>query len=228
MKQLAPRLLLFLLLSLITLLTLAATTPSHAGQSPQQLRSTLKKSIAIDYLLSLPDDYEKKSGEKFPLLLFLHGAGERGHNLDLVKAHGPPKLIAEGKSFPFIVASPQCPEDNWWDADELMHLIENLEKNYRVDPDRIYLTGLSMGGYGTWDLATKYPGKFAAIAPICGGGKAWLAARRLKQLPIWVFHGAKDKAVPFAESKEMVEEPKVLDLGVTLAAECLFFATGDV
>ena len=86
-----------------------------------------------------------------------------------------------------------------------MHLIEDLEKNYRVDPHRIYVTGLSMGGYGTWDLATKYPGKFAAIAPICGGGKAWLAARKLNHLPIWVFHGAKDQAVPFAESQEMVD-----------------------
>jgi predicted peptidase len=193
----------------IGLLILMAITPmAHAGQSPQKLHTTLKKTIDIDYLLYLPDNYEKKSGEKFPLVLFLHGAGERGNNLDLVKAHGPPKLVEQGKSFPFILASPQCPEDLWWDADELLHLVEDLEKNYRVDPARIYVTGLSMGGYGTWDLATKYPGKFAAIAPICGGGKAWLAARKLQHLPIWVFHGSKDQAVPFAESQEMVEALK--------------------
>ncbi|MEM7143777.1 MAG: prolyl oligopeptidase family serine peptidase [Verrucomicrobiota bacterium] len=179
-----------------------------SNQSAQKLKTTQKKSIDIDYLLYLPDDYKKNSNKKYPLLLFLHGAGERGHDINKVRAHGPPKKIDEGESFPFIVASPQCPPDSWWDPDELLLLIETLEKEYRIDPSRIYVTGLSMGGYGTWELATKFPEKFAAIAPICGGGKAWLAARRLQDTPIWVFHGAKDQAVALSESQEMVDALK--------------------
>ncbi|MEM8954654.1 MAG: prolyl oligopeptidase family serine peptidase [Verrucomicrobiota bacterium] len=195
-------------LTLALLVSLLLSPLSHANQSPKNLKTTQKKSIDIDYLLYLPDDYKHNSHKKYPLLLFLHGAGERGADVDKVRAHGPPKLIDQGKSFPFIVASPQCPADSWWDSEELMLLIESLEKIHPIDPARIYLTGLSMGGYGTWELATKYPEKFAAIAPICGGGKAWLAARRLQDIPIWVFHGAKDPVVPLSESQEMVDALK--------------------
>jgi predicted peptidase len=159
------------------------------------------------YLLFLPEGYEKDSTQRWPLLLFLHGSGESGVDLEKVKAHGPPKLIEAGKKFPFIVISPQAPPQNGWKAEVLKAMLDDLKKKYRVDNDRVYLTGLSMGGYGTWDLAEKYPDEFAAIAPICGGGdpqRTW----KLRHMPVWCFHGAKDNVVPLASSQAMVDEAR--------------------
>jgi predicted esterase len=155
------------------------------------------------YLLYVPPDYAADPARKWPLLLFLHGAGERGDDLEKVKVHGPPRLIAEGQHFPFIVVSPQCPEGEWWLPAQLIDLVEDICSHYRVDPDRIYLTGLSMGGYGTWATAIEYPDRFAAIAPICGGGDPE-KADRIRHIPAWVFHGAKDPVVPLAQSEAMV------------------------
>ena len=157
-----------------------------------------------EYLLYLPEGYAEQEQESWPLLLFLHGAGERGDSLDLVKVHGPPKLIEQGQHFPFIVVSPQSPEDHWWVYETLDKLLNDIVAQYRVDEDRIYVTGLSMGGYGTWNLATHYPNRFAAIAPICGGGEPSRACR-FKHLPVWAFHGAQDDVVPLEQSQEMID-----------------------
>ncbi len=156
----------------------------------------------MKYLLQLPPDYDQQKAS--PLLLFLHGAGERGDNLDLVKKHGPPKLIAEGQSLPFIVVSPQCPKGRWWEPFELAALLDEIVEKYNVDEDRIYVTGLSMGGFGTWSLAAYQPKRFAAIVPICGGGEPFMT-RLFADVPAWVFHGGKDPVVPLERSKEMVE-----------------------
>jgi predicted peptidase len=175
-----------------------------ANQSVEALNRQIAKSISCDYLLSLPKGYGEKD-QQWPLMLFLHGAGERGSDLNLVKKHGPPKLIEQGKDFPFIVVSPQCPAGVWWPErlDTLTALLDEIESKYAVDPGRVYLTGLSMGGFGTWALASRYPDRFAAIAPICGGGMR-IMTFGLKDVPVWAFHGAKDKVVPLKESEEMV------------------------
>lgn len=154
------------------------------------------------YLLYLPDGYSKE--EKYPLLVFLHGAGERGDDLELVKIHGPPKLIEAGHDFPFIIVSPQVPLDEWWSPDIVVWLTKEIIENYSVDTERVYLTGLSMGGFGTWRTATKYPEMYAAIAPICGGGDP-SKAHLIKDVPVWVFHGAKDDVVPISRSEEMYD-----------------------
>lgn len=174
-------------------------------QSSLVFSKKITKTVGCKYLLYLPADYAK-GDKKRPLMMFLHGAGERGDNPGLVKKHGPPKLIEQGKSFDFIIVSPQCPNNVWWpeQIDILISLLDEVEAKYRVDTDRVYLTGLSMGGFGTWRLAERYPQRFAAIAPICGGGEFY-AAYRLKNVPVWAFHGAKDKVVPVEKSKEMVE-----------------------
>ena len=169
--------------------------------------------VSLSYLLYLPRDYEKQ--DKWPLLLFLHGSGERGDDIERVKVHGPPKLIAAGKEFPFIVVSPQCPEFRSWHPLELTALLDNLVRRYKVDQDRIYLSGLSMGGSGTWMLAMNAPDRFAAIAPICGRGDPD-GAERIAHLPTWVFHGAKDEGVPLEYSTKMVEALKKLDAKVEL------------
>jgi len=174
------------------------------GQHAQTFEKTITMTVRCQYLLFLPEGYGKKQ-QRWPVILFLHGAGERGSDLRKVKKHGPPKIVEKRKDFPFIVVSPQCPKDDWWPdkTEMLINLLDDIVARYNVDTERIYLTGLSMGGFGTWTLATKYPERFAAIAPICGGGKPIFAAR-LKDIPIWAFHGAKDKVVPLSESEEMV------------------------
>lgn len=177
--------------------------PVAGRQRGQKLERMIK--VTMDYLLYLPKDYGQKNS--WPLVLFLHGAGERGDNLELVQKHGLPKLIAEGKEFPFLVVSPQCPKDRWWQPQELTALLDEIVEKYKVDQDRVYVTGLSMGGFGTWNLAVSTPERFAAIVPICGGGDP-IWARRLDHVPVWVFHGAKDPVVPLERSEKMVEAIK--------------------
>lgn len=173
-----------------------------AGQSAQ--RAPLRVPYLFEYLLYRPPGYAARPRSRWPLVVFLHGRGERGADLRRVRRHGLPKLIAAGRNFPFIVVSPQCPDlEPWWNVTALDAFITEMTRRYRVDPQRVYLTGLSMGGYGTWALATRRPDRFAAILPICGGGEPRLA-RRLRRLPIWVFHGARDQTVPLARSRAMV------------------------
>ena len=175
-----------------------------AEQKAMTFEHTISKSVRLDYLLHLPPGY-RESDESFPLILFLHGAGERGSDLQRLKKHGPPKLLAQGKRIPAIVVSPQCPADSWWTEylDTLVALLDDIEASHRVDPSQIYLTGLSMGGYGTWALATRQPERFAAAAPICGDGSV-IPARRLTRMPIWAFHGEVDAVVPVDESRRLV------------------------
>lgn len=177
--------------------------PGPGKQVPQRLDRVVR--VTLKYLLYLPADYEKK--DAWPLMLFLHGAGERGDNIERVKVHGPPKLIAAGKQFPFIVVSPQCPANRWWQPEDLTALLDEVVEKYKVDKDRIWVTGLSMGGFGTWSLAAATPDRFAALVPICGGGDP-IWARRFQHIPIWVFHGAKDPVVPLDRSTRMVEALK--------------------
>lgn len=179
------------------------------NQEPRRLDRAITKHVALDYLLHVPKAYAQDDATAWPLILFLHGAGERGSDLELVKKHGIPRIVEEQADFPFITVSPQCPlELDWtWQTDALLALLDDITQAYRVDPARIYLTGLSMGGFGTWALAQVAPERFAAIAPICGGGNR-RRARRLVGIPTWVFHGAKDDVVPLKASEEMVEALK--------------------
>jgi len=185
--------------------TLKAPAPSP-GQKPQSMKRKITKTVTCDYLLYLPEGYPAGQ-KKWPLMLFLHGAGERGDSLDLIKKHGPPKLADQGKKLPFIVVSPQCPLNEWWSVEVLDALLDDVASRVKADRDRIVVTGLSMGGFGTWNLATAYPDRFAAIAPICGGGNP-LEAGKLRGVPVWVFHGAKDPVVPLKSSQDMVDALK--------------------
>ena len=108
-----------------------------------------------------------------------------------------------------IVVAPQCPANEWWSTHDLIRLLDDVQAKYRVDPDRIYVTGMSMGGYGTWALATEFPGRFAAIAPVCGGGDP-AEVERLIHISVWAFHGDKDNIVPYTESQRMVSALQAL------------------
>jgi predicted peptidase len=188
--------------------SLGLTLGVAAGATAQQSAERFEASVALDYLLHVPPSYDA-AGDPVPLLLFLHGAGERGADLERVKLHGPPKLIAGGMAFPAIVVSPQAPEGDWWSyrVNDLLALLDHIIERYNVDQDRVYVTGLSMGGYGTWALLQATPERFAAAIPICGGGNAALAgySRALRQVPLRVFHGEADQVVPVQESIDMVE-----------------------
>jgi predicted esterase len=149
--------------------------------------------LKTPHLSYLPEGYDQDPAKRWPLVLFLHGSGEIGDNLDLVRQSGLPKLAEEGRSFPFILIAPQSPEEEWfWLAAAQNVLLDQVCANYRVDPDRIYVTGLSMGGRGTWMQAIEYPDRFAAIAPICGSIPDLEEANRIKHMPVWAFVGADD------------------------------------
>ena len=238
---------------LLLLLALGGSVASAAGaQSVEAFKRTITKTVGYEYLLSLPTGYPTAPEVQWPLIVFLHGSGERGTDPWSVAKHGPPRLIRGDVPLPpppagaetpvapvetaaahaqseaaagllrknFIVVSPQCPDEQWWDDDTVLALLDEMAARYRVDPRRVYLTGLSMGGFGTWSLGLKYPERFAAIVPICGGGKPAEAQRSAEEkrpdllgLGVWAFHGAQDPAVPVAESARMIAALK--DVGAT-------------
>jgi len=181
----------------------AQSEPKPGLQVVREFSTTIK----INYLLYLPKDYNE-NGKKWPLILFLHGAGERDDNAKFVEIWGPAQIVEE-KDLPFIVLSPKCPSDKSW-ANLLLPVKELLDEiiiNYRVDLSRIYLTGLSMGGYGTFLMMENYSKYFAAYAPICGGGNP-LEVSRYAHVPGWIFHGDQDRAVPIYRSQVMVDSLK--------------------
>jgi predicted peptidase len=160
------------------------------------------KDVTLRYQIYLPNEYETKPAEKWPLVLFLHGSGERGDDIEKVKIHGPPKLAGQGKEFPFVLVSPQCPAGIRWNADELDKLIDELTTTLRIDRQRLYVTGLSMGGSGTWSLIAAQPEKFAAAMPLCGRGDLE-AVEKIAKTPIWVLVGDEDKPDVVQNCKDM-------------------------
>ena len=194
---------LFLILIVFVSVPFFAQTDS-TRQTSGKIEKEITVKVELQYLVYLPPVYNKDN-KNWPLVLFLHGAGERGDDLNLVKRHGPPMLVEQGKNFPFILVSPQCPLGQRWDRLALTALLDDVEKIYRVDENSVYVTGLSMGGEGTWKLILDQPNRFAAAAPVCGRtGSSYLDACKLINLPIWVFHGAMDDVIALDESVRMV------------------------
>ena len=170
-----------------------------------QFKKSFTQEVSSNYILDLPKDYSERTD--WPLVVYLHGYSESGNDLEMVKQNGPPKLVAEGKQFPFVVVSPQCPSGFYWRGNVIMGLIDHIVENYSIDTSKVYMTGKSMGGYGTWQISHEYPERFAAIAPIAGGGLfvSPYFMDRLKGLPVWAFHDKRDDLVPYQESVRMVE-----------------------
>jgi predicted peptidase len=178
----------------------AAPTP---GEHEQTFSGVVRRRVRLRFLIWMPR-MAVRPAKGWPLLFFLHGSGERGDDLSRVKIHGPPKYAAAGADYPFVLVAPQVSEGLAWDSDALEALRAHLVARLPVDADRVLMTGLSMGGIGTWNYAVEYPDRLAAIAPVSGTGDSDRAAR-VAQLPIWAFHGARDDAVPIAGEREMVE-----------------------
>lgn len=159
----------------------------------------------FDYLQYLPVDFD--SGKKYPLLLFLHGAGERGNDPNLIASHGYFQYVKENSAeYPFIMIAPQCPDGKYWGCytESLLAFLNHIYETLPIDKARVYLTGISMGGTGTYMLAMAAPERFAAIAPICGSGICWYAGA-LKNIPTYIFHGDCDTIIPIYESITMLK-----------------------
>lgn len=174
------------------------------SQITQRFERQITQTARLDYLRYLPPDYD--TTQRYPLILFLHGSGERGNDLEKVKLYGLARRLEDGFELPAIVVSPQCSEDSYWtlQTHELNALLDDIIARYPVDEDRVYLTGLSMGGGGAWFLAGAYPERFAAVVPICGRIPPLLPVR-FKDLPIWAFHGDADDVVPVDNTIRSVE-----------------------
>ena len=169
---------------------------------------TVPHRVKYDYLVYLPKDFGSDPAKRYPLVLFLHGAGERGTDVNKVATWGPAKLIKAGQDFDFVLIAPQCPAGQWWHVDDLEVLLNDVVDRYRVDRSRLYLTGLSMGGCATWDWVLRRPNLFAAAVPVCGWGNPVLARSAAPTTPVWAFHGDADAVIPVAGSTQMVEAIK--------------------
>jgi predicted peptidase len=169
-----------------------------------QATGTLKK-VKYNYILNLPDGYDKDPNKKWPVIFYLHGRHASGKHLESINRYGLPYYLSKGKKIDFIVVSPQCPwNKNWASEDWFNPVFDELTAKLRIDDSRVYLIGMSMGGFGTWALANRMPDRFAAIAPMCGGADVrW--ADQLSKIPTWVFHGTADRQIPISRSEVMVK-----------------------
>jgi predicted peptidase len=175
-----------------------------ANMAYGQMSTIDKQKVLYPYLSYTPKNYYADSSN-FPLLIYLHGHSHGGSDLNKLKIWGPPEMISKGMDFPFIVVSPQCPSGKYWSSDNWFEpLLKDLNAKYRIDKKRIYLTGISMGGYGTWQTAMEYPYIIAAIVPICGGGDTNYVCN-LKNIPVWTFHGTADQMVPIRGTQDLVD-----------------------
>ena len=207
MKDILP------LLGAVTAALGLALGPVQAGKGETGFLTAVHKDkdgSESKYVVFVPHDY--KGDKPYPVILFLHGSGEsKGGSKQPVEVGIGPAIKKQEKTFPFIVVIPQSQKRTWQakspDADRAMAILAEVEKKYKTDPKRVYLTGLSMGGFGTWSLAERYPKKWAAIVPICGGGNP-KAAAKIKDIPCWCFHGDADKAVKVDFSRKMIQALK--------------------
>jgi predicted peptidase len=190
----------------------------HVGQHPYSMTvevqetQRITQTVVVNYLLYLPQGYRKDAQQKWPLILFLHGQLEWGDDPTILTRQGVPKLLDEGEELPAIVVSPQTPEGKrWWPRTAILGaFLDRIEAIYAVDLQRVYLTGISMGGYGAWALAMRYPQRFAALVPIAGGAdfntdEVPPEICGLKDVPTWAFHGEMDVNVPYTESVNAVD-----------------------
>jgi predicted peptidase len=173
----------------------------------EAVETELLRTQKINYLLYTPTGNQAP----YPLVVFLHGGGEGGDDIELVKKHGLPKLIAQGRDFPFYVFAPQNPHINGlWDDRMVNELVDELVRTLPIDTTRIYLAGLSRGGYGVWQLAINNPHKYAAMISICAANIPVNYIKNVSSLPVWFFHGEKDVVIPVQQTIEAYEIMKAL------------------
>ncbi|TDK31247.1 alpha/beta fold hydrolase [Rhizobium deserti] len=196
-------------------LSLCVFSGAHAAQAAATSTTTIKNDL--NYLMYTPEGYET-SNDTYPLVVWLHGGDQGGSDVNKLKSSGLPKMIEEGKQFPFLVFSPQNP------SDELLYPIEKVEaaledviSKHRVDRTRVYVVGYSRGGFGAWAMAEQFPDRFAAVVPIAGGGNRHYLSRTNAKAAFWVFHGTDDDVILLSDSIIMFERLKALKRTVRLS-----------
>lgn len=228
MKKPAP-FLWSLVFCLFVLVLQPAVTQAQGKEQYAKKTFTSKGGLELPYRILLPENYNPRT--KYPLVMFLHGAGERGNDNEAQLVHGSSLFLSKRSEFPAIVVFPQCRKDSFWssvkidrnqdpnnrfnfdysstkqteDLTAVIELISDLQKQHKIDKKRVYVMGLSMGGMGTFEALTRHPKLFAAGIPICGGGDTKLVGNFAGKVPVWVFHGADDSVVPADCSRSMVK-----------------------
>ncbi|OHV76882.1 alpha/beta fold hydrolase [Rhizobium sp. LCM 4573] len=198
------------ILPLVAIAALGLFIPGAANAGQVALTSSASVKNDLNYLLYTPDGYET-STEPYPLVIWLHGGDQGGSDIEKVKSSGIPKLIEDGKQFPFLVFSPQNPsEELLYPIEKVESALEEVISKYRVDRSRIYVVGFSRGGFGAWAMAEQFPEKFAAIVPIAGGGNRHYLNRTNEKAAFWVFHGSNDDVIPLSDSVVLYERLKAL------------------
>jgi predicted peptidase len=210
LRNLAPRLqLLLVALSSIALLVCGCRTPLPTVIMRQRVRTmTIPREhpTKIHYLIQLPKGYKEDTNRLWPMVFYLHGIGEWGDDMKKVLRFGPPRLVAQGRNLPCIVVSPQVPKGYFWfrESNAMIEILEEVTACYRVDKHRVHVTGNSMGAFGAILLAAREPKRFASLVPICGGVD-YVDSLRLRDVPIWAFHGENDPIIPVQESRRLVD-----------------------
>jgi predicted peptidase len=190
-------------LAFAALCAIGSAGVAHAGQSAE--RSTSSINNDLDYLMYTPDSYAA-SDKAYPLVVWLHGGDQGGTDIDKVRSSGIPKMIEGGRTFPFLVFSPQNPsEELLYPIEKVKAALDEVLSKYRVDRARIYVVGFSRGGFGTWAMAEQFPDTFAAVVPIAGGGNRHYLSRTNENAAFWVFHGTKDDVIPLSDSVVLYE-----------------------
>ncbi len=221
-----------MILAVLVAAAAAAESGPPVGRSVHRLPLHSPGADHVNYLLDVPPAYAREPSASWPLIVFLHGSEQRGDDPSLLDGMAPLAFADQETDFPFIVVVPQCPRNTDWQPPMVKSVIDSVEAGLRIDRSRVYLTGFSMGGLGTWQTAADYPGTFAAIAPLCGMSDI-ADVPRLKGIPIWVFHGAQDRNVPVSESLRMVAALRGADIDASLtvyphlAHDCWTTTYGD-
>lgn len=202
----------------VTLLFLLVFITTNSFSQLKPFQTSTVRNEKMQFFLYTP----KQDQEKYPLVVFLHGGGQSGNEIDSVRTHGLPKLITEGRDFPFYVFAPQNPYKNGlWDDRLIDKMVDNLIDSLKIDTDRIYLTGLSRGGYGVWSMAINHPQKYAAMISVCAATIPMTYLNSRTALPVWFFHGKKDNIVSVQQTIEAYDKLKTLnpDVKITIYPE---------
>lgn len=206
-KQLAPGMLLFaLLFARAEGLPESATLRDRKEQQHAKIfDGPTTHAFRVPYLLFLPADYENNAAKRWPLILYLHGGSLRGSDVEALRKSGLPHKLETTPDFPFVVVSPQCPPGEiWTDTEGLGAVLDRIQADYRIDSDRVYVTGHSMGGRGALYLAYREPDRFAAVLALSPLSPIVAWKVNLAKVPLWIFHGKNDTLAPVAETEELV------------------------